>query len=59
MREEAEGSGRKGERKGGRMSVGTFHSLLQQRGPRVASQTETGDRGLYMNFRSWLRETNR
>lgn len=58
MREEAEGSGRKGGERG-RMSVGTFHSLLQQRGPRVASQTETGDRGLYMNFRSWLRETNR
>lgn len=38
-----------------RMSVGTFHSLSQQRGPRVASQTETGDRGLCMNFRSWLR----
>lgn len=37
------------------MSVGTFHSLSQQRGPRVASQTETGDRGLCMNFRSWLR----
>lgn len=39
--------------------VGTFHSLSQQRGPRVASQTETGDRGLCMNFRSWVRETNR
>lgn len=44
---------------GERMSVGTFHSLSQQRSPRVASQTETGDRGLCMNFRSWLRETNR
>lgn len=47
--------GRTEGRAGERMSVGTFHSLSQQRGPRVASQTETGDRGLCMNFRSWLR----
>lgn len=48
-------NGRTEGRAGERMSVGTFHSLSQQRGPRVASQTETGDRGLCMNFRSWLR----
>lgn len=52
MRDEG---GRAEGRAGERMSIGTFHSLSQQRGPRVASQTETGDRGLCMNFRSWLR----